>query len=136
MGHNVGDAAANAVKKSERKATEVQTPAQLIDALRKNYRANLYIPMHQIGALLAAYDEAVSNIIILGSTAEALTARVKGLTEEKQVMTDTILGFTQEVQELQAVEDKVRTDISMLGLAPFVHMPTDLGIEPTLDIKS
>jgi len=56
MGHNVGKAAERAVQRSERvKATELP-PEQLIQALRNNLAANLYVPNHQIAVLLGGFD--------------------------------------------------------------------------------
>jgi len=62
MGHNVGDAAKAAVQRSERKADVKLTPLELIQALRNNLRANLFIPSHQTIALLEQYDLTSANL--------------------------------------------------------------------------
>lgn len=102
MGHTVGDAADRAVKRSEKKTAAEQTPAELINELRKNLKANLYIPSHQIAALLAAYDLdhalMVQNTKLLQLAMESDKAR----DEEKKTMTDTIFGLTETVQRLKA----------------------------------
>lgn len=140
MGHNVGDAAANAVKRSEKKAAKELTPEEQIKSIRNALKSDLpgpaYIPTYQIATLLGAFDAEQEFSHKLAAESLILKDAVIALESEKKTMTDTIFGLTQKVQELQAVEDKVRTDICMLGLAPFVHTPTDLGVDSTLDIKS
>jgi hypothetical protein len=117
MGHTVGDAAAKAVAKSERKAATEQTPQQLIDALRKNLATVPvgYVPTHQIVALLGRFDFVTDNLrteklttVDLATQLVAAERAAKALEDEKKVMTDTILGLTQNVQELQAKNQEFR----------------------------
>lgn len=63
MGHNVGTAAANAVKKSERVKPGDRTPEQILKDIRGNLAAHLFVTPNDQRWLLARYDEAVQAVV-------------------------------------------------------------------------
>jgi hypothetical protein len=65
MAHSVSEAAARAVKNSERKKVEeTRTPEQIIKTLRNNLVSHLAITPSDIAVLLAEYDAANESLII------------------------------------------------------------------------
>ena len=110
MGHNVGKAAERAVQNSQRTTAAELTPEQLISELRKNVKALLFVPTHQIEALLAEYDKVQQHIQNLEAedqrkafTIQTQYELIGTHVEEKKTMTDTILGLTQKVQEEKGI---------------------------------
>ncbi len=61
MAHSVSEAAARAVKNSQRVAVETRTPDQRLADIRKNRQAKLFVTPDDQDFLLAQYDHATSE---------------------------------------------------------------------------
>jgi hypothetical protein len=105
MGHKP-----NIEKSSQTGPSAKQTPEELIHELRMNVKSLLFVPKHQIEALLAEYDKMKHLAIRNGVVASTLNTGCLALEAEKKTMTETILGLTQKVQELESgrLEDIIR----------------------------
>ena len=62
MGRSVSEAAARAVKNSNRKIEETRTPEQRITDLRGNVKSRLYVAPLDIELLLSLYDAAAARV--------------------------------------------------------------------------
>ena len=102
MGHNVGDAAARSVKKSEKTKTADRTPLDVIADVRRNLLSGLAVPPDDQRFLLAQYDAAQSTVALLGQSTTALLKRAE--TAEANVADQSgIIG------ELQSKIEEFRT---------------------------
>lgn len=62
MAHSVSEAAARAVKNSQRQVVETRTPDQRLADIRKNRAAKLFITPDDQDFLLAALDAALATV--------------------------------------------------------------------------
>lgn len=62
MSHSVSEAAARAVKNSQKKVAETRTGAEILKGIRGNLAAHLAVTPSDTAFLLARYDEAISRI--------------------------------------------------------------------------
>lgn len=84
MGHNVGDAAARSVKKSEKTRLTERSPEQIIKDIRNNLAAKLAVTPGDVGFLLAQYDQLAKdgNMLVASKYADAIPANVIGDVKE------------------------------------------------------
>ncbi len=61
MGHNVGKAAENAVKKSSKESKADRTAAEIVADIRKNVAARLAVTFNDTVVLLNEYDALVAQ---------------------------------------------------------------------------
>ncbi len=129
MGHNVGKQAERAVERSGKTKDAALTPLQLIQSLRNNLRANLFIPSHQTQALLDAYDSnhaallqsaeisrlGTQTIELLGAEIEQLKAQVE---EFRPVYEQENRTTTVQVALSEEGETKVLETIAVDGPVP------------------
>ena len=59
MAHSVSEAAARAVKNSQKKTVETRTPEQVISDIRKNLAAKLFVTPDDQRFLLDQYDDVI-----------------------------------------------------------------------------
>jgi hypothetical protein len=77
MGHNVGEAAARSVRKSEKARQEERTQEQIIRDIRNNLSAKLAVTPSDTAFLLAKYDEALDIAKTLQNQIDAREASDK-----------------------------------------------------------
>ena len=61
MAHSNQEAAARAVKNSQKKVVETRTPEQIIKGIRGNLEAHLSVTPNDIAFLLECYDAAIDG---------------------------------------------------------------------------
>jgi hypothetical protein len=74
MAHSVSEAAARAVKNSQKKTVETRTPEQVISDIRKNLAAKLFVTPDDQRFLLAQYDAQQIVIMDLNAQLSAMAA--------------------------------------------------------------
>lgn len=111
MAHSVSEAAARAVKNSQKKVAETRTSEQRMADIRKNRAAKLFVTPDDQDFLLAQLDGAILNLEGLQSINEAqdmdiknLRAEVVRLTEQVRDLTKVILpGLEAKIEEFRSV---------------------------------
>ena len=113
MGHNVGDAAARSVKKSEKSKLLERTPEQIIKDIRINLNAKLAVTPDDVRFLLKRFDETYA------------TLQAAAPTVNEQPVSDAITGETMSRAEFHVrvpkhVGDTVRIisevgDVNVVG---------------------
>ena len=78
MGHKP-----NTEKSSQTGPSAKQTPEELIHELRMNVKALLFVPKHQIDALLAEYDRVVEEYASTAADNSALLLKLENLQETR-----------------------------------------------------
>ena len=103
MGRSVSEAAARAVKNSERKIEETRTPEQVIKAIRGNLAARLAVTPSQTAFLLASYDEVSDLVSRQGILVRSGTETIEALGKENDDL---------RAQVAEAEADALRADIA------------------------
>lgn len=92
MGRSVSEAAARAVKNSERKTVETRNPKQVISDIRKNLAAKLFVPPDDQRFLLAQYDDVIRRA-----------------TEEETVYQNEIADLKAQIASLVVLHSEIET---------------------------
>lgn len=87
MGHNVGDAAARSVKKSEKTRLLERSPEQVIKDIRMNLAAKLAVTPDDVRFLLRRFDETYAALQEMAPTVD------------QQPIYDITTGETTDAQE-------------------------------------
>lgn len=77
MGHNVGKAADNAVKRSQQQKLATRTPEEVLADIRRNLASNLAVTPSDQRFLLEQYDIERSAVVHLGESVKALLFRAE-----------------------------------------------------------
>jgi hypothetical protein len=105
VGHNVGKAAENAVKRSERVKLEDLTPDQIINNIRNSIPGNLHIVTSHIAILLEQFDSRHQQILALENEVANAKDKIKDL------MTSNLEAMKQangEIESLRAQNEEFR----------------------------
>jgi hypothetical protein len=105
MAHSVSEAAARAVKNSQKKTVETRIPEQVISDIRKNLAAKLFVTPDDQRFLLQQYDndqgtiqhlaQATAGLLVRAESAEAEVADLKS-------QVDTLSALRGEIDLLRA----------------------------------
>lgn len=126
MGHNVGTAAANAVKKSERVKPADRTSEQVLSDIRKNLAARLFVTPDDQRYLLVLYDTLMlkleQNQTLLNQSPDI----IKMATEAAEIANTEIVNLRSQVEQFRAVyeQENSSTEIKVERV-----MPTATGEE-------
>ena len=114
MGRSVSEAAAQAVRKSEKSKTVERTPEQVLADIRRNLAARLAVTPLDTAFLLAKYDtvqglfdEAMLRVVELKSDIAELVAQIEA-SEEANLKSD-LTAMHARVLELEAQVEQFRT---------------------------
>ena len=106
MAHSVSEAAARAVKNSERKVVETRTPEEIIKTMRNNLTNPMAILKSDIAVLMVAYDNALFSA----------SERAKDL----MAATETILNLQAQVATLSALQSEIEAIRKVVAPAPLM----------------
>ena len=112
MGHNVGDAAARSVKKSEKSKLLERTPEEIIKDIRINLAAKLAVTPDDVRFLLAKYDAAEAAVAHLGEASAALLKRAE--TAESETKVEYHVPFPKYVGDTVRIISEVG-DVNVVG---------------------
>ena len=102
MAHSVSEAAARAVKNSERKqAVENRTPEQRVADIRKNRGAKLFVTPDDQDFLLAQYDASQSAVAHLAGASAALLNRAETAEAEARMLRADVAHFEEKLIMLE-----------------------------------
>jgi hypothetical protein len=102
MSHSVSEAAARAVKNSQRQAVETRTPEQRLSDIRKNRAAKLFVTPDDQDFLLAQYDALQASQGQALQTILMQSARIADL--EAQV--ETMKAVHEEIKRIREIVDQ------------------------------
>jgi hypothetical protein len=126
MSHSVSEAAARAVKNSQKAAVETRTPEQRLADMRKNLAAKLFVTPDDQRFLLASFDKACTELQeaqnIIGDMAKEvaqlkqditiLNEKMEEAAEEKELSRDLIITMASDMDSLAKQVDIDPTPMS------------------------
>ena len=126
MGHNVGDQANRAVKKSEKKAAAaLRTPEERLAAIRGSLAAKLFVTPDDQRFLLIIYDQAISDLA--WASGELRNAKTAWEIAESEIIT-----LRAQVEQFRTVYEQENRSTTVkvervIETGPETQTPADLG---------
>lgn len=113
MAHSVSEAAARAVKNSERKQTETRTPAQRLADIRKNRAAKLFVTPADQDFLLASLDAALASVQSLTTIAEAAGKSLESTRADRDRFAHRVVELEAKVEEFRQVYEEENRSMAL-----------------------
>ena len=106
MAHSVSEAAARAVKNSQRVTAEKRTPDQILADIRKNRTAKLFITPDDQDFLLVSFDAAIA-------TAATLTKDLEEARNLNGLQAAQIVALERKVEEFRQVYEEENRSMAL-----------------------
>ncbi len=135
MSHSVSEAAARAVKNSQKVAADTRTPEQRLSTIRQNRRAKLFITPDDQDFLLAQNDAQAVVIADLNSQITAMVAaqeeiaRLRAILNEfeKANISGTFFSDPDDITKADSIEFLKRTSPSNPRKSTYAHIADQEG---------
>jgi hypothetical protein len=140
MGHTVGDQAAKAVKKSEKRAADAQrTPEQRLAAIRGSLAAKLFVTPEDQRFLLDLLDQATTIVTTLKQLDQHQAVLIVDLQAKNAEQSGSIGELQSKLEEFRTVYEQENRSTKIKiervsagdGLGVGLAVMPETGVEPT-----
>lgn len=113
MAHSVSEAAARAVKNSQRKVVETRTPDQILGDIRKNRAAKLFITPDDQDFLLASLDAALATAATTAKDLEIANLQYQAAVKIITVRNHEVAALENKIEEFRKVYDEENRSMAL-----------------------